>query len=73
MDWEDTMSVRITAEQAIRFLSRDVLPLLQAVKDGYDYDPGDSDSDDEQPIRVSITLGEYRRAVRLLPEVEKSV
>lgn len=34
---------------------------LRAVVNGYSYTPGDADLDDEQPIHVSITLGDYRR------------
>jgi len=34
----------------------------QAVINGYDYTPGDSDLDDEQPIYISMTLGDYRKA-----------
>jgi hypothetical protein len=49
---------------------RDILPLLEAVTKGYTYDPGSSDLDDEQPIHVSMTLGEYRRAVRMLYELK---
>ena len=35
-----------------------------AVVVGYDYSPGDSDLDDEQPIHVRMTLGDWRRASR---------
>lgn len=31
---------------------------------GYDYNPGDSDLDDEQPIHVRMTLGDYRKIKR---------
>lgn len=33
---------------------------------GFTYDPGTSDLDDEQPIIVRMTLGEYRRLRALL-------
>jgi hypothetical protein len=46
------------------------LLLAQAVKDGFDYDPGDSDLDDEQPIYVNMTLGDYRRAVGLFHDLK---
>ena len=68
----DAMSIRVSTEQQLGFLVRDVLPLVKAVVEGMTYDPGHSDLDDEQPIRVSMTLGEYRRAVRLLYELERS-
>ena len=64
--------MKVTPEQQIGFLQRDVFPLLEAVRYGYEYDPGDSDLDDEQPISVSITLGDYRRASRLYFEIRNS-
>lgn len=66
------MSIKATAEQQLRFLSRDVLPLLEAVVGGYSSNPiGDSDLDDEQPITVMMTLGDYRRAYRLKHELKE--
>ncbi len=65
--------VRATAEQQLGFLVRDVLPVLKAVTAGYVYDPGSSDLDNEQPIHVRMTLGEYRRASRLKFELERAV
>lgn len=59
-------------QRNLRFLVRDILPLVRAVKEGFEYDPGHSDLDNEQPIHVRMTLGEYRRAVRLLHELEKA-
>ena len=64
------MPIKVTAEQQLGFLVRDVTPLVRAVVQGMTYDPGHSDLDDEQPIHVSMTLGEYRRARRLLYELE---
>lgn len=48
--------------------------LLRAVIDGYPYNPGDSDLDNEQPIHVKMTLGDYRlaRALRT-PEADGPV
>ena len=66
------MSIRVTPEQQLGFLSRDITPLVRAVVKGMDYDPGHSDLDDEQPVHVCIPLGEYRRARRLLYELEKA-
>jgi len=48
----------------------EILAALKAVVDGYDYNPGDSDLDNEQPISVRMTLGDYRRAARLKHELE---
>ena len=49
-----------------------VSPILVAIRDGFTPDPGTSDLDNEQPIHITIPLGEYRRAVRLLHELEKT-
>ena len=67
------MTIRATAEQQLGFLQRDVTPLVRAVVEGMDYNPGHSDLDDEQPINVSMTLGEYRRARRLLYKLERPI
>ena len=64
--------MKATPEQQIRFLSRDVLPVLSAVAEGYDYNPGSSDLDDDQPVCVRMTLGDYRRAARIKAELEKT-
>jgi len=63
--------ITATPEQQLGFLIRDVFPLLSAVSIGYPYNPGDSDLDNEQPIHVRMTLGDYRRATRLLYECKK--
>jgi hypothetical protein len=47
--------------------------ILNVIKKGYAYDPGDSDLDDEQPISVDMTLGDYRTAARLLNVVEEDL
>jgi hypothetical protein len=65
--------MKATSEQQLRFLVRDIHPLIRAVVEGFTYDPGHSDLDDEQPIHVTIPLGEYRRASRLLYELNRSV
>ncbi len=63
--------MKATDKQQLGFLVRDVLPVLVAVAKGYSYDPGDSDLDNEQPIHVRMTLGDYRRASRLRYELER--
>lgn len=40
--------------------------LIERIVAGFDYDPGHSDLDDEQPIHVRMTLGDYRKARRIL-------
>lgn len=64
--------MKVTPAEQLKYLARDVLPVIYAVVNGFDYNPGTSDLDDEQPITVHMTLGEYRRARRLKPEVEKT-
>lgn len=51
-------------------IETNAIAIAEAVKKGYDYNPGSSDLDDEQPIHVSMTLGDYRRAVRLLHQIK---
>ena len=47
-----------------------LLEELNNLSKGFTPDPGTSDLDDEQPIYISTTLGDYRRIVRLLYEVQ---
>jgi hypothetical protein len=63
--------VKVTSEEQLAFLSRNVLKVLSGVVAGYAYDPGDSDLDNEQPITVRMNLGEYRLAGHLKSELEK--
>ena len=63
--------MKATSKQQLGFLSRDILPALLAITEGYDYTPGDSDLDDEQPIHVRMTLGDYRRARRVASQLEQ--
>lgn len=65
------MSIKATPEEQLRFLAADVLPVLKAMCEGFTYDPGHSDLDNEQPIIVHMTLGDYRRAARLKAELER--
>ncbi len=66
-----TIHVKNLVQRAIQSQADAVLPILRAVCDGYSYDPGDSDLDNEQPITVRMTLGDYRRASRLKWELER--
>ncbi len=65
------MSVTFTPEQQLRVLARNVRPILEAIDNGFTYDPGHSDLDNEQSIHVRMTLGDYRKACNLLHEVKK--
>ena len=56
-------------QQQLRFLARNILPLLEAICAGYDYNAGSSDLDDEQPITLRLSLGDYRHANRLRYEL----
>ena len=44
-------------EQALRELRRAATPF----RDAFDYNPGHSDLDREQPITITVTLGDWRR------------
>ena len=61
-----------TAEERRSLLMGSLTLLTKSIVNGIEYDPGHSDLDDEQPIHVCIPLGEYRRAVRLLHELESA-
>jgi len=50
-----------------------IFRILTVIEDGFTYDPGHSDLDDEQPITVSMTLGDYRTAKRLVEVVDKDL
>jgi hypothetical protein len=55
--------------QFVEIESRELAVLLSlagVIREGYDYDPGSSDLDDEQPIHVRMTLGDYRKARRVV-------
>ena len=39
----------------------DIAKAAQPFRDAFDYDPGHSDLDDEQPINITVTLGDWRR------------
>ena len=56
--------IKVTPEQNLRILERNIAPMVKAIHECYEYDPGDSDLDDEQPISFTIRmkLGDYRRA-----------
>ena len=45
-----------------QLLAEALIPLLK----GFTYDPGHSDLDNEQPITLHVTLGDFRRAERAL-------
>lgn len=63
--------MKATPEQQLGFLARNTAPILRAIVNGYDYNPGDSDLDNEQTIHVRMTLGDYRAAALLLIQLEK--
>lgn len=54
-----------TAQEFTAWQTKAIFKLVFAVCKGFTYDPGHSDLDDEQPIHVQMTLGDYRRAVQL--------
>lgn len=44
----------------------EMIEIVKSVAAGFECDPGYSDLDDEQPINVTMTLGDFRRACRLM-------
>lgn len=44
----------------------------QRFRDAFHYNPGHSDLDNEQPITITVTLGDWRRLDRLLPQGDKA-
>jgi sigma54-dependent transcription regulator len=65
------LKVKTSDRPQLPIFIADVYPVLCAVCSGFTYDPGHSDLDNEQPITVSMTLGDYRRASRLKYELEQ--
>ena len=45
------------------------IALVNRLLAGYTYDPGSSDLDDEQPITLRITLGDYRELRHLAADL----
>jgi hypothetical protein len=64
-----TEQAKIVAEEKrLRSISNNLFAVARAVAYGFTSDPGTSDLDDEQPIDVRMTLGEWRKARRLVTE-----
>ena len=55
-------------EKRLRSISNNLFAVARAVAYGFTSDPGTSDLDDEQTIDVRMTLGEWRKARRLVTE-----
>lgn len=41
------------------------------IRDAFEYDPGHSDLDDEQPITIHVTLGDWRKLNLALMDQER--
>lgn len=60
-------TLTIERQRAPRDLApHQINPLLRKIAAASVYDPGETDLDDEQPVNLSITLGDVRTARRLL-------
>jgi hypothetical protein len=70
LPWCRTVAERLNVRLAAA-PTEDLFSLIKAVHDGFTPDPGTSDLDNEQPITVRMSLGEYRRAERLYYELRK--
>ncbi len=49
---------------------RQLVAVIHSLIDGFDYNPGHSDLDDEQTEHLRITLGDYRKALRVMHRAE---
>lgn len=56
-----------------RATDRVLLRLLDHIVEGFVYDPGHSDLDNEQPISINITLGDYRMASALRWDIKENL
>ena len=65
----DEDNKRIIGQIALREKMREIA--LQPFLDGYNYNPGDDDLDNEQPISIRVTLGDYRRLRSIIRHVAK--
>jgi hypothetical protein len=48
----------------------ELIPLAARIRDGFTYDPGHSDLDNEQPIHIRVTLGDWRALNFLLASLD---
>jgi hypothetical protein len=70
--WHGFTECRVLATKTAEQKQREsIIKVLDAVVNGMTYDPGHSDLDDEQPVAVWMTLGDYRRASRLKYELRE--
>lgn len=61
-EWMTSFAKRFPTHQSVeRFHT-----LLKKIAEASTYDPGETDLDDEQPVRLMIDLGDVRMARRLL-------
>lgn len=49
----------------------DLIKIAAKFRDGFTYDPGHSDLDNEQPIHVRVTLGDWRALSYVLGQLER--
>lgn len=62
VDWLNGLSSRFPTHGSVQRLRS----LFAKIAAASPYDPGETDLDDEQPIRVTVNLGDVRMARRLL-------
>jgi hypothetical protein len=67
--------IKSMCEELIRLRSENeaLKEVLRPFFDGFSYDPGHSDLDNEQPISVRVQLGDWRRARRVLAALSKAL
>lgn len=66
-----TEKVTTSASQQLGFLGRNALSVIEKFTKGFTYDPGHSDLVDEQPINITVDLGDIRAALQLEHELRK--
>jgi hypothetical protein len=69
--WELERRIQDAPALAAQILARPSGSLAKAaakIRDAFTYDPGHSDLDDEQPIHITVTLGDWRNLNHALYE-----
>jgi hypothetical protein len=72
---EEDLDDEIDAAEALQpdesYVAHEARHIINAVCLGFNADPGHSDLDDSQPITIRLTLGDYRRALRIRAELNQ--
>ena len=66
--WIEADRIALEARKKDYILLDNLTDAAAKFRDSFDYDPGQYDLDDEQPITIFVTLGDWRRLNMLLPQ-----